>query len=259
MDNVDKIRKDAITEIKEKVRKNPKFLHPINKERLVYQKKLKFDNGNEFTYWMQQVGIMKNSTNINSMAHKKTVENAECQTMTEYLNKCAQNAGFEDSAERKREWRYETGRQLPKEFNEYCPSYFGDFTEKLMIKRYPGAIMMNYGNRGFDYLWNEIKIDNKGGCLSYNNHDNWSGWRFQIMWNKIADRFALSGWDNRESLTPLYAWEFNKNDLVKKGNGMYAPKVEFCKRDGIAITYSPEGLEQFEDFQIDIDWLKELL
>ena len=28
-DNIEKIRKDAITEIKEKIKKDPKYLHPV--------------------------------------------------------------------------------------------------------------------------------------------------------------------------------------------------------------------------------------
>lgn len=54
--------KDVIDEIKEKVRNNPNFLSPCNKERLEHQKKLKFANGNDFTCWMQE---SQNYTDIN--------------------------------------------------------------------------------------------------------------------------------------------------------------------------------------------------
>lgn len=36
-DNIENIRKDAIVEIKEKIRNNPKYVHPLNKERLEYR------------------------------------------------------------------------------------------------------------------------------------------------------------------------------------------------------------------------------
>ena len=68
----------------------------------------------------------------------------------------------------------------------------------------------------------------------------------------------LSGWDNRENLTPMYAWEFDKNDLIRKGRGGCAPKVEFSKRHCFTIMSTPEGLEKFEEYKIDIDRLKEL-
>lgn len=51
-DNIEKIRKNAITEIKEKVKKSPGYLHPCNKERQEDMKRLKFISGYEFTYWM---------------------------------------------------------------------------------------------------------------------------------------------------------------------------------------------------------------
>ena len=68
----------------------------------------------------------------------------------------------------------------------------------------------------------------------------------------------MSGWDNRESLTPLIALEFDRDDKIRYGQDIFAPKVEFWKRHNFTITYSPEGLEEFEDYQIDIDWLKDL-
>jgi len=263
--NIDKIRKNAISEIKEKVKKYPGpsgYLNPCNKERLEDMKRLMFISGNEFTSWMQKNGIMKSVTEINREELKKALENAGCKTRKEYKDKCAQKAGFKNHAKLRREyvreWRYKTGKCLPKEFNEDCSAWFGEFTENLMIHRYPGAKKMPYGNRGFDYLWNGVKIDNKGGCLQYVEYRSPYA-EFRIGFNNVADVFTLSGWDNRESLTPLFALEFKKDDLVRYGNGGdFAPKVEFWKRESIGITYTPEGLKQFEDYQTDIDWLKEL-
>ncbi len=51
--------------------------------------------------------------------------NAGCKTQMEYNNKCAQDAGFKDFNERQREWRHETGKSIPYEFNEYCSSHVG--------------------------------------------------------------------------------------------------------------------------------------
>lgn len=137
-----------------------------------------------------------------------------------------------------------------------------EFTERLMIYHYPGAKKMPYGNPGFDYLWKdkegkEVTINNKGRCLTY---CDWSPYlSFGIGWNNKTKKFILSGWDNRDDLKSLVAWEFDKDDLVRKGYGKNAPKVEFWKRDKFVVTtYTPEGIEQFEDYQIDIGWLKEL-
>lgn len=223
-DNIDDIRRNTIIEIKEKIMKNHGYLHPCNKERLEDIKRLGFASGNEFIQWMQQNRILKNPTDIDREICRKTIENAGCKTLKEYNDKCAQKNGFKDWIEKRREWRYETGRCLPREFNEDCSHFFGDFTENLMIRRYTGAIKMPSNNPGFDYLWNGIKIDNKGRCLCYVG-GIYPRLIFEIKWNNIADLFILSGWDDRESLNPLIALEFKKNDLIRKGIGDNAPKV----------------------------------
>lgn len=136
IENIENIRRNAVSEIKEKVRKNQKILNPNNKERLEYQKKLKFANGNDFTNWMQQNGIMKNPTDIGRKKREKIIKDAGCKTEKEYRDNCAQNAGFKNYNERNRvcvrKWRYETGRNLPAEDNPDCSRYFGDFVENLM-------------------------------------------------------------------------------------------------------------------------------
>lgn len=211
--------------------------------------------GKEFTDWARE----------NEDTTPKWWLDSGCKTSKEYLNKCAQDLGFKDFNEYNRDrtkyWAYNTGRDIPLEFNEDCSSWFGEFTERLMIHYYPGAKKMPYGNPGFDYLWvdkerKEVTINNKGRCLTC---CDWSPYlSFGIRWNNKAKKFILSGWNNRNDLNLLIAWEFGKDDLVRKGYGKNAPKVEFWKRDKFVVTYTPEGIEQFEDYQIDIDWLEEL-
>ena len=256
MDNIDKIRQKATVEIKDKAKKIPGYLHPLNKERLNDMKRLMFTSGNEFTEWMRQNGIIKSTI-------KADLKNTGYKTRAEYTNKCAQNAGFKDYNEKRNEWRYKTGRSSPSGFDENSPDWFGSFTENLMIHRYPEAIKMHDKNPGFDFLWKDktgkdIKIDNKGRYLFYSDNQK-PQLSFQIKHNNIAERFILSGWNNRIELNPLIVFEFKKNDLIRKGKGRYATKVEFWKRDTFAITYTPEELEKFEDYRIDINWLKDLV
>jgi hypothetical protein len=59
MENIQDIRKIVIDKIKEKAKKNPKYLHPVNKERLEDVKRLAFISGNEFTKWMQMNGTIE--------------------------------------------------------------------------------------------------------------------------------------------------------------------------------------------------------
>lgn len=81
-----------------------------------------------------------------------------------------------------------------------------------------------------------------------------AGLDFYIGRNNVADKFIISGWNNRESLSPLFVLGFDKNDWIGEG---YVLK-KFWQRDHFSLSY-PEGLKQFEDYKIDIEWLKELL
>lgn len=252
VEDLEKIRKDAVTGIKEKANKNPKYLNPANKERQEDMKRLKFANGYEFTCWMQQNEIMKNPFDVERVARRKTIDNAGCKTQKEYKDKCARNAGFKDNAEKVREWNYETGRKLPKEFDEDSPIYFGDFAESLMIQTFEDSVRMPPNNPGFDWKCKSgDNIDNKGVCLTYDR--DWSGWKFNIRCNNIADYFILSAWDNRESLNPLYVWIFHKNDIVRGR--------KFCEFDGFTVTNDQKYLKELEKYEFvnRLEKLKELL
>lgn len=85
--NIDEIRKAAIGDIKEKVGKNHKYLHPCNKEMLDDMKRLMFISGNDFIVWMQKNGILKNPTNIKR----------------EYKDKWAKEHGYDDDANYQRD------------------------------------------------------------------------------------------------------------------------------------------------------------
>lgn len=263
IENIDKIRREAIVKIKEKIEENPGnkgYLHPCNKERQEDMIMLKFSNGNEFTWWMQQNGIMKNPTYVERERMKKIFKDHGCNNWVEYKNVCAKAAGFIDNTERVREWTYETGRNLPKEINKDCPSHFGDFTENLMILTFEDATRMPYGNPGFDWTCKKgYKIDNKSRCLSYYVNSEWLGWTFPIRYNDIADWFILSAWDDRESLKPLHVWAFHKNDMIRYRIGGHYILKKFRDRYGLSIPNTREGLKEFGKYEITdrLDKLKE--
>ena len=255
LSDLDKIRRDAITNIKYSIRKNPGhsgYLHPCNKERQDDIKRLEFSSGSEFTYWMQQNGIMRNPTDIERDRVKKIMKEAGCNNYSEYNERCARNAGFKDVAEKVKEWTHETGRRLPKEFNEDCSAHFGEFTENIMIQTFENAKKMPYGNPGFDWTCkNGDKIDNKGVCLVCIQGKS-QRWVFSIKYNNIAEWFILSAWDNRDSLNPLHVWIFHKNDIFKG--------KKFWRRDTVTIIDSPKGLMRFKEYEVTdrLDKLKEL-
>lgn len=243
-DNIDKIRKDAVAEIKEKAKKNHEYLHPTNKERQEDMKKLKFANGYEFTCWMQQNGVMKNPTNIVREENRKACNNAGCKNIRELNDKMAQKLGYKDFNDYRRNWRYSKGESSPMSENQDCPSWFGVFIgENYVIQTFDNPIKMSYGNPGFDWLCKRgEKIDRKGRCLDFSKIYDWSGWAFPIRYNNIADWFILSAWDNRDSLTPLHVWMFHKDDIIRG--------EKFWMRDCITITNNHQKLIEFEEYEI---------
>jgi hypothetical protein len=235
-ENTYEIRMKAIKEIKNNIKKNANYLHPCNKGWQEYMNRLGFANGNEFTCWMQQNEIMKNPSDIEREQHEKTRKNAGCKTRKEYETKCAQNLGFKDRAEERRERRHESGEGLAIDDKD-SPTFFGKFTENLMIQTFENVITVRHNNPGFDWICkNGDKIENKSACLKDGN----SRWTFNVKYNKIADWFIFSAWDNRDSLTPLYVWILHKNDMVR------GRKV--CEFEGLSILNNPSGLKDFEEY-----------
>lgn len=179
--------------------------------------------------------------------------NAGCKTEMEYQNKCARDAGFEDSNERRKEWRYNTGINLPEEFNEDCSLWFGEFiSQNYVMNTFEDPIKMPSGNPGFDWICKKgQKIDHKGACLHY-RADKSLFWLFHIRYNNTADYFILSAWDNRDSLVPLHVWIFPKNDTVRGR--------KFWRRDSFSVADTPKGLEEFQKYEVTdrLDKLKEL-
>lgn len=129
-----------------------------------------------------------------------------------------------------------------------------------MILTFENARRMPYGNPGFDWACKKgYKIENKSRCLYYNVESDWPGWTFSIRFNKIADWFILSAWDDRDSLNPLHVWSFHKDDMVIYRIGGHYILKKFCDRYSLSISNTPKGLKKFEKYEITnrLDKLKE--
>lgn len=249
-DDIEKLREDTISEIKEKVRKNPKFLHPCNKDRLEYQKILKFENGYDFTVWMQQNGIMRNPSDV----------------LREFKHKRACDLGYINIAEREREWYNNNDNIIHISGCEDSnwSTFFGNRAEDLFEEFLETIFMcvehMRYGNVGFDFICRnprkefvcrypqfklgedkEYKIQIKVKCL----RDNGKGsiqWNFSIGYNKIPDYFILCGFDNRERLNPLYILVFHKDDIIRD--------EKFWRRDSFTVANRANCLLPFRSHEL---------
>lgn len=238
-----------IKEIKEKIKKNPKYVHPCNKEFQEYIKRYGFENGYKFICWMQQVGIMNNPVNIGRKLTQEKIKNAGCKTEKEYKDKKSQELGFKNNSDRIKEWKHYTVPPLS-EYNKDCSSYFGDFTENLVIQTFECTIKMPPNNPGFDWICKKgDNVDNKCRCLDYSNKS--PTWKFPIRYNNIAVWFILSAWDNRDGLNPFHVWVFHKNDIVRGR--------KFWRRETFSITNTPKALKELEKWEVTdrLDKLKE--
>lgn len=97
-ENIYGIRIEWIIKIKEKIKKNPKYIHPCNRERQEDMEILQFSNGYDFTFWMQQNGILSSS----ARTRDKYFQDKGFKNRQDYEDKCSRDLGFKDSSERKR-------------------------------------------------------------------------------------------------------------------------------------------------------------
>lgn len=248
--NIDNIRRCAIQDIKEKVKKEPRYLHPMNKERRNDEKRLEFKNGYEFTCWMQQNGIMKAPVAIDKKKADNTIKKAECKNWKEYRNKNAQKRGYKDYNERDREYSYNKGLSSPMLESTNWSKFFGEhIVENYIMKIFEDPIKMPQNNKGFDWL---SKKGEKIQCKA--RYPERCGvnirWNFAIRYNCTADWFILSGWDGIDSPKPLHVWIFHKKEMIRGR--------KFWRRESLSI--SPKTLEEFKKYEVTdrLEKLKEL-
>lgn len=265
---------DILTEIKEKIRNNPKYLNPCGKEFQEDIKRYNFENGNKFTSWLQQNGILKNPTDAHREDSEKTAKRMKFDSYKEYHRKVYQK-DKEHKREQIKERRYIRGVQTPMDINKLCTASLGvDIGEMKIAKKILETIFeyikkMEYRNHGFDFICKnprqefidkypqfrlerdkEYKIDAKTRCLSHNGKD----WSPDIDSN-IPNYFLFSLLDNREDLNLLHCLLIYKNEIIRG--------CRLCEMNYLTITNKPKHLLPFKIFdlvdKIDIkDIYKEL-
>lgn len=176
----------------------------------------------------------------------------------------AKNKGFDSireyDRERTREWRHDTGRNLPISENPECERYFGEFiAENYVMKTFEDPSPALPNNPWYDWTCKKgEKIQHKARCLSHfkgkSSHWNFIYIRYNIIpnYDDLADYFIFSGWDDRDSLNPLHVWIFHKDDIVR-GRPIWMG-------NSLAITNTPECLKEFEKYEVTnrLNKLKEI-
>lgn len=280
-DNIESVRKIAIQEIKEKIKKNSKYTHPCNKERQNDEKRLRFLNGYEYTCWMQKNGILKNPVEIDSRMSTTYYNSANCKNQKEYRDMRAQKMGYKDDNDRKREWTWNKGTHLPMEFHE-CSANFGVYKGEELFKKFLEKVIFEdvkgsgKGSRdgGKDFICKNPKqefIDkypqfrferNKEYKIQLKMRSLRDGYRWEfthIDFNVAADYFILCAWDEREG-EPIHIWIFYKYDMIKKGYNTNSPKIEFFKRTSFTIANKINKIKLFDNHELkeELNILKDI-
>lgn len=260
--NTEKIDESIVIEIREKIKKNPKYIHPCNKEFQEDINKYGFENGNKFISWMQKVGILKSTTDIHNKDSKDTAQRMGFNNYRDYHSQV-----YQKDKEYKREQikgrRHIRGIQIPMEINKACTASLGvDIGEIGIAKKISDIIFeyvkkMDYGNPGFDFTCknprqdfidkypqfklerdNDYKIETKTKCLSHNNRN----WGFDIDSNNVPDYFLLIALDNRKYLNILHCLFIHKDEIIR-GNKLH-------ESDYFTLTNKPKFLLPFKQFDL---------
>ena len=254
----------TIRDIKEKIKNNPKYLHPCNKEFQEEAKRLGL-SGNELTNKYRKEGRIKpadssisNRDNWNTRSSRYSKYDLH---RKDYNNK---KEYFRDYVRKK---RHMTGENLPMEDNESCSSHLGvqigeiQFGKNFLSIIFEYVEHMNYGTLGFDFICKdprqefinkypdyklerckEYKVQIKTRSVTFvNKSETYSGYMFMIRYNK-PDIFILVGFEKRQDLYPSAVWMFLKNSIIRE--------KEIWKRDTFSITNNQKGFNEFDKFQL---------
>ncbi len=187
---------------------------------------------------------------------------------TEYGNYVVQKKGFKDfneyhkkwygdnkeyATEYVRNWCHNKGLTSPMEDNDTCSLYKGIIIGERKIGRNVLPIIFSSDikkeviihNPGFDFIVKEYtKIDIKTAIFNKTRNS----WNFAIRHNDTADKFLLIGLSLSDDgkLILNYIWLFDKNDVIKFGDGRID---KFYKRGSMSISNSSDSSMYLRHFQ----------
>jgi len=163
----------------------------------------------------------------------------------EYQDDLAQKKGYENHAERAREYSYKVLGCLPMSENKDCPAHLGvHIAERVLahVFKKENVERMPHGHKGYDFICGKgYKVDVKSSSLYIGNE-----WMFTIRENKIAEQFLLLAFGKRpkddKNPKPIHLWLIKKDEIIRW--------EEFWNRTSIQIKNTPEGLLEFEKYEL---------
>lgn len=240
--------------VKEKKIANPADI--TRKEREITANNAGFDSTKKYLDNLSQKRGFKNNADKN-----KTMRNI-----------WAQDAGYENDAERQRERDWNNGKSSPKTANVKCSSWLGKWIgEELLFKRFlrenvfeDVEWMKGERDKGIDFICKnpmlefiekhsnfKLEIDKKYniqlrlGCLIYTRKNPF--WYFPVnrgTSDNIIDYYMLCGLDNRDDFNILILLMIHRDEIIRKGKRIC--KEVFWKRQSFTITNDPYYIAKSE-------------
>ena len=271
--NIEDIRSNTVEKIKEKIKRNPKYLNPCNKERQEDIKRLKFATGYDFTCWLQKVGIVKDCKQIEIEYRDKFAMKLGFKNRIEYINYKARINGYKDDADRVRTSNHERGICFPISDNEDYPQYLGNhlaerkYARKILpviLGKIEKEMPINYPE--YDFIVEKdtksITVDVKSRRLS----TKYKHWNFPIRHNNGTNYFLFLAFNEErleEKLKLLHILLIRNDEKVRRCSGNGCKMDILCDREGISISNDPNSAMYFEHFKqydyIDNQKIKEYL
>lgn len=236
--------------VKEEKLPNPTDI--MRKEREITTKNAGFDSTKKYVDNLCQKRGFKDKVDLNKAMR----------------NIWAQDAGYDNDAERQRERDWNSGKSSPKSENNDCSSWLGKWLgEELLFERFLRENIFEYvkwigGERdsGIDFKCinpiqefidkhpnfklkrgYEYKIQLRLKCLTYTRKSPF--WNFPVNHGNIADYYMLCGLDNRDDLNLLILLMIHKDEMIRKGKGY---KEEFWNRQSFTVTNDPYYIARSE-------------
>lgn len=185
----------------------------INKEITAYEyedyraKKKGFKDAHEYRNRLaQEKGFNNNAQRIRDYMKKWGFNSYK-----EYHDYLSQKKGFKNKAEESRERDHAKGISHNYFENKECADYLGvHIAERILSKVFENVQRMPKANPGYDFVCNKgYKIDVKSSTIMKDGM-----WCFGICNNKIADYFLLLAFDNRNDLNPMHMWLIKGNEVI---------------------------------------------
>lgn len=174
---------------------------------------------------------------------------------------------------------YRANGGLPKEENVDCSLYFGEYIEKKYVSKiFEDPIPFEFPKdelgriidkrKPYDFLCKQgLKIKHAASCLRRKESNNTEVavgsvreyWGYLIRRNPIPDYWVLPGWNDRESLEPMYVWIIRGHDEFLT-QVMYDKGYQFQDRDSFTIYFNEKGIKKMKKYEVTdkLDKLKDI-